>query len=261
MAINSSSSSSSSKKQIDLNADVAEACGQDSELMPIISSANICCGLHAGSATEILTTLRLAKHHNVRVGAHPSYDDRANFGRSNQNLDNLAEDEIRAVIRYQLGAMQALCEQAGVTLSYVKPHGALYNQASANESLAKIVADEIKQFNPNLTVMALSGGKLIDVAKAMGLTTQSEVFADRRYEDNGALVARSQPNAVIADDDEAIAQVLQMIQQGTVTSTSGKTVPVVADSICLHGDNAHAIEFAKKIQAKLTAENIAIGSH
>lgn len=260
MPTNTHPKSPSLKNYIDLNADVAEGCGQDGELMPIISSANICCGLHAGSPSEMLKTLRLAKHHNVRVGAHPSYDDRANFGRTNQDLDNLAEADIRAVIRYQLGATQALCDQVGVTLAYVKPHGALYNQASANEALAKIVIDEIQQFNPNLAIMALSGGKLIDVAKAMGMTTQSEVFADRRYEDNGALVARSQPNAVIADDDEAIAQVLQMIQQGTVTSVSGKTVPVVADSICLHGDNAHAIEFAKKIQARLTAEQIAIGS-
>lgn len=241
--------------KIDLNADVAEGCGQDDALMPIISSANICCGLHAGSPKEMLATLQLAKQHNVRVGAHPSFNDRENFGRSKQELP---DDEVRATLRYQLGAMQALCDMVGVTLSYVKPHGALYNQAAVDSHLAQIISEEINAFNPKLTVMALSGGELIKAAQSLGLTTQSEVFADRRYEDNGSLVSRTLPNAVIESDDEAIEQVIQMITQGSVTSVSGKTVPVAADSVCLHGDNAHAIEFVKKIQARLQAEGIVI---
>lgn len=240
---------------IDLNADVAEGCGQDAALMPIISSANICCGLHAGSASQMLATLKLAKQHNVRVGAHPGFDDRENFGRTNQDLP---EDEVRAVLRYQLGATKALCDMLDMPMSYVKPHGALYNQAAIDRTLADIISDEVRKFDPNLTLMALSGGELIKAAQAIGLATQSEVFADRRYEDNGSLVSRKLPNAVIDNDDEAINQVIQMITQGSVTSVTGKTVPVQADSVCLHGDNEHAIAFAKKIQIRLQADGIEI---
>lgn len=240
---------------IDLNADVAEGCGQDDKLLTIVSSANICCGLHAGSATEMLKTLKLAKQQGVRVGAHPSFDDRVNFGRTNHTLP---DEEVQAVLQYQLGAMQAMCDWVGVSLSYVKPHGALYNQAATDSHLAQIIAQQIKDFNPELTVMALSGGELIKAAKALGLNTQSEVFADRRYEENGALVSRSLPHAVITSDDEAIEQVLQMVTQSTVTTFSGKTIPVEAQSVCLHGDNEHAIAFAKKIQARLQADGIEI---
>lgn len=243
--------------RIDLNADVAEECGQDAALLEIVSSANICCGLHAGSAVTAYQTLQLAKQHGVRVGAHPSYDDRANFGRTNQHL---AASDVAAVLSYQLGAIQALCKQVGVTLSYVKPHGALYNQAAKDPTLAAVVARTIQQFDPNLSVMALSGGALIDAARALGLAVESEVFADRRYEDNGALVARSQPNAVIENDDEALAQVLQMITQGTVTSINGQTIAVQADSICLHGDSAHAVAFAQRIFATLNEQGIAIAA-
>lgn len=240
---------------IDLNADVAEGCGQDEVLLSIVSSANICCGLHAGSPSEMLKTLQFAKQYGVRVGAHPSYDDRENFGRSNQQL---ADDDLKAVLLYQLGAIKALCQLVGVTLSYVKPHGALYNQAAKDPQLAKLVAQTIQDFDPNLSVMALSGGELIKAAQAIGLATESEVFADRHYEDTGALVARSQPNAVIQDDDEAIAQVLSMVQHQTVTSVSGNTIAVSADSVCLHGDNEHAVNFAKQIKQTLQTQGIII---
>ena len=240
---------------IDLNADVAEGCGQDEALLGIVSSANICCGLHAGSPVEMLKTLQYAKQHGVRVGAHPSYDDRANFGRSNQQL---ADDEVKAVLLYQLGAIKALCQLVGVPLSYVKPHGALYNQAAKDPHLAGVVAQTIQDFDPTLSVMALSGGQLIKAAQHIGLRCESEVFADRHYEDNGALVARSQPNAVIENDDEAIAQVLSMVQHQTVTSVTGNTVAVSADSVCLHGDNEHAVNFAKHIKDTLQAKGISI---
>lgn len=242
---------------IDLNADVAEGCGQDEALMPIISSANICCGLHAGSASQMFATLKLAKQYNVRVGAHPGFDDRQNFGRTNQNLP---DEEVRAILRYQLGATKSMCDMLNIPMSYVKPHGALYNQAAIDRQLADIISDEVKQFDPELIIMALSGGELIKSAQKIGLTTQSEVFADRRYEDNGSLVSRKLPNAVIEEDDEAINQVIEMITQGSVTSISGKKIPVQADSVCLHGDNAHAIAFAKKIQARLQADDIEIAA-
>lgn len=243
--------------KVDLNADVAEGCGQDDKLMTIVSSANVCCGLHAGSYAEMLTTLQLAKENNVRVGAHPSLDDRENFGRTDQVLD---EEGYRALMRYQLGATKALCDLVGVPLEYVKPHGALYNQAAANESLADILVCEIKNFDSNLKVMGLSGGYLVKSAKNHGLEVISEVFADRNYEKDGSLVSRSKDNALITDTDEATNHVLQMITEGFVTSVCGEKVPVDAQSVCLHGDGEHAILFAQEIKKQLELKGIEISA-
>jgi len=243
--------------KIDLNADVAEGCGQDNKLLTIVSSANVCCGLHAGSYAEMLTTLQLAKTNNVRVGAHPGLHDRENFGRSNQSLDEAA---YRALLAYQLGATRALCDLVGVPLEYVKPHGALYNQAAIDEALSDILVSEIKRFDPNLKVMGLSGGYLVKSAKNHGLEAISEVFADRNYEKDGSLVSRSKDNALITDTDEATNHVLQMITEGTVTSICGAKVPVDAQSICLHGDGEHAILFAKEIKKQLELKGIKISA-
>ncbi|MGA4438846.1 5-oxoprolinase subunit PxpA [Psychrobacter sp. KCTC 72983] len=242
---------------IDLNADVAEGCGQDDKLLTIVSSANVCCGLHAGSYAEMIATLQLAKKNNVRVGAHPGLDDRENFGRTNQSL---GEEVYRALMAYQLGATKALCNLVGVSLDYVKPHGALYNQAAVDESLADILVSEIKRFDPNLKVMGLSGGHLVAAAKRQGLVSISEVFADRSYEKDGSLVSRSKDNALITDTQAAIDHVLQMITQGTVTSVCGEVVPVEAESICLHGDGEHAILFAQEIKKQLERKGITISA-
>ncbi|SJN39659.1 5-oxoprolinase subunit PxpA [Psychrobacter sp. JB385] len=243
--------------KIDLNADVAEGCGQDDKLLTIVSSANVCCGLHAGSYEEMLATLQLAKANNVRVGAHPGLNDRENFGRTNQSLDKAS---YRALLAYQLGATKALCDLVGVPLEYVKPHGALYNQAAVDEALSDILVSEIKRFDPNLKVMGLSGGHLVKSAKNHGLVSISEVFADRNYEEDGSLVSRSKDNALITDTDEAINHVLQMITEGVVTSVSGKKVPVEAQSICLHGDGEHAILFAQEIKKQLEIKGIKISA-
>lgn len=243
--------------KIDLNADVAEGCGQDDKLLTIVSSANVCCGLHAGSYSEMLATLQLAKKNNVRVGAHPGLDDRENFGRTNQTLN---EADYRALLSYQLGATKALCYLVGVPLEYVKPHGALYNQAAVDEALSDILVSEIKRFDPNLKVMGLSGGYLVKSAKNHGLEAISEVFADRNYEKDGSLVSRTKDNALITDTDEAINHVLQMITEGTVTSVCGARVPVDAQSICLHGDGEHAILFAQNIKEQLERKGITISA-
>ncbi|GAA0315147.1 5-oxoprolinase subunit PxpA [Psychrobacter aestuarii] len=242
---------------IDLNADVAENCGQDEALMRIVSSANVCCGLHAGSYAEMLATLQLAKEHGVRVGAHPGFFDRDNFGRTQQTLD---ETGYRALLAYQLGATKALCDLVGVSLDYVKPHGALYNQAAADETLSDIIVSEIKRFDPNLKVMGLSGGQLVAAAKRHGMHAISEVFADRNYEKDGTLVSRTKDNALITDTDAAVRHVLQMITKGTVTSVCGSEVPVEADSICLHGDGEHAIAFAQEIKKQLQDKGITIAA-
>ncbi|PNK60913.1 5-oxoprolinase subunit PxpA [Psychrobacter sp. FDAARGOS_221] len=251
MTINTNANNAS----VDLNADVAEGCGQDDALMGIVSSANVSCGLHAGSYQHMLRTLQLAKENNVRVGAHPGLDDKENFGRIAQEL---SDDEYRALISYQLGAAKAVCDLVGVELSYVKPHGALYNQAAKDEHLANIVISEIKRFDPNLAVMGLSGSYLISVAKQHGMTSISEVFADRNYESDGSLVSRTKDNALITDPEQATQHALQMITEGYVTSVDGVKVPVEAQSICLHGDSEHAVQFAADIKAKLQQQGIAI---
>lgn len=242
---------------IDLNADVAEGCEQDEALLSIVSSANICCGLHAGSYREMLSTLKLAKDNNVRVGAHPGFDDKDNFGRLYQPLDTEA---YRALLSYQLGATKALCDLIGVKLSYVKPHGALYNHAATDKALADIIASEVLRFDPHLSIMGLSGSQLIASATQHGLGTISEVFADRRYNNDGTLVSRTQPNALISDIQQAIDQVLEMITEGVVTSIDGKKIPVSAQSVCLHGDSANALNFASQLKSQLKNQGICISS-
>lgn len=240
---------------IDLNADLAEGFDIDQALLQRVSSANIACGIHAGSATHMANALAWAKQYHVRVGAHPSFPDRENFGRSKMSLP---DDDLRAWLRYQLGAMQALCDAAGVELQYVKPHGALYNQSAQDEHLADLLAQTVAQFNPKLKLMGLSSSLHMVAAQKAGLATISEVFADRRYMPDGSLVPRSRPDAQVASDEEAVAQVLQMVQQGCVTAIDGSQVTVQADSICLHGDGEHALVFADKIRQALLANQIKV---
>ncbi|XXQ69345.1 5-oxoprolinase subunit PxpA [Neisseriaceae bacterium B1] len=240
---------------VDLNADLAEGCGIDEALLQRVTSANICCGIHAGGANDIRQALDWSKKNGVRVGAHPSFPDRENFGRSAMDLP---ADELRAWLRYQLGAVQALCDAAGVELSYVKPHGALYNQSAKDTQLADLIAETISELNPKLKLMGLSGSLHIQAAQQAGLGVISEVFADRRYMPDGSLVPRSRPDAQVSSDDEAVAQVLQMVREGSVTAVGGSRVVVQADSVCLHGDGEHALEFADKIRAALAENGIKV---
>lgn len=240
-------------KHVDLNVDLAEGCSNDQHLLQLVTSANIACGLHAGDFNEMHKAIRWAKENKVRVGAHPSFPDRENFGRTNMLLP---DDELKACLLYQLGAVKALCDAEGVSLSYVKPHGALYNQAAKDESLAALIALTIKQFDPSLKLMGLSGSLMLKVAQQHGLGIISEVFADRHYLADGSLVPRSRADALVDNDEEAISQVLQMVLQGSVPTVDGQDVAIQADSICLHGDGEHAISFAKKIRKALTEKQI-----
>lgn len=244
-------------KYVDLNVDLAEGCENDEILLQLVSSANVACGLHAGDYHEMHKAIRWAKANKVRIGAHPSFPDRENFGRTNMQLP---DEQLKACLLYQLGAVKALCEAENVPLSYVKPHGALYNQAAKDPSLAKLIAETIKQFDPSLKLMGLSGSLMLDVAEKVGLGTISEVFADRHYLADGSLVPRSQANALVENDDEAIHQVLQMVLEGTVPTVEGKNVPIKADSICLHGDGVHVLDFANKIRLALQERQICISS-
>lgn len=240
-------------KHVDLNVDLAEGCSNDQHLLQLVTSANIACGLHAGDFNEMRKAIRWAKENKVRVGAHPSFPDRENFGRTNIQLPY---DELKACLLYQLGAVKALCDAEGVSLSYVKPHGALYNQAAKDESLAALIALTIKQFDPSLKLMGLSGSLMLKVAQQHGLGIISEVFADRHYLADGSLVPRSRADALVDNDEEAIRQVLQMVLQGSVPTVDGQDVAIQADSICLHGDGEHAISFAEKIRKALTEKQI-----
>ena len=244
-------------KHVDLNVDLAEGCGNDERLLQLVSSANVACGLHAGDYNEMRKAIQWAKANNVRVGAHPSFPDRENFGRTNMQL---ADDELRACLLYQLGAVKALCEAENVILAYVKPHGALYNQAAKDPALARLIAQTIKAFDPKLALMGLSGSLMLNVAQEEGIGIISEVFADRHYLADGSLVPRTRDDALVENDEEAISQVLQMVLEGTVPTIEGSKVAIQADSICLHGDGAHAIEFAEKIRVALSKNQIEINA-
>lgn len=244
-------------KQIDLNCDMGEGMDNDAKLMPLISSANIACGYHAGSEAIMRATVALAKLSGVSIGAHPGFADKENFGRTEMQLSS---NELYQLIWDQLVRMQTITQEASVVMQHVKPHGALYNMAARDASMARVIAQAVKDFDAHLMLYGLSGSYLITEAKALGLTTASEVFADRTYQDNGSLTPRSQPNAMIHDQASSLAQVLQMIQEQTVISTSGKIVSLSAETICIHGDGPQALSFAQQINTALHTASIKIQS-
>lgn len=244
-------------KYVDLNADLAEGFEFDSQLLQIISSANICCGLHAGGYDEIRKALVVAKQNKVTIGAHPSFPDRQNFGRLNMQLST---EQLSACLFYQLGAVQALCDAHDICMSYVKPHGALYNQANQDELLATTIVKTIKAFNPELKLMALSGSLLLNKGREAGLQVISEVFADRAYLPDGGLVPRSQANALLESNEAVIKQVLSMVLEGQVRAIDGSLIKIEADSICLHGDGEHAVEFAQLIRKNLQQNGVQIAN-
>jgi len=242
---------------VDLNCDMGEGIGNDELIMPFISSANIACGYHAGDEKTIWKTIELALKYKVAVGAHVSFLDRENFGRSEMKLPAA---EVYDLITQQLIIIKEIADSFSLKLNHVKPHGALYNMAAKDAGLAHGIASAIKDFDERLLLFGLSGSHSINEARAIGLRTVSEVFADRTYRDDGSLTPRSQPNALIEDLEKSIKQVLQMINHRTVTTTSGKTIPIVSETICIHSDGKHAAAFAKNIFENLKQNNIAIQS-
>ena len=242
-------------KTIDINCDMGEGIGNDELIMPYVSSANIACGYHAGDENTMKQTVELCKRYNVAVGAHPSFPDKENFGRTDMLLH---PGEIYEMIIKQINCLEKIAAEADVPVHHVKPHGALYNMAARDKGLAPFVALALVDTNPKYILYGLSGSYLIKEAKNLGLKTASEVFADRTYKNDGSLISRSKPGALIEDTDKAVAQVLQMVKEGTVTSITGKKIPIVAETICIHGDGGHAVEFAKAIHAALIKEGIEI---
>lgn len=240
---------------IDLNCDMGEGLGNDAALMQFISSANIACGYHAGNEDIMKRTVQLALEHSVAIGAHPGFADKKNFGRVELQLQ---DEEYYALIIEQLHALKKITDTLGTVIHHVKPHGALYNMAAKNKGIASVVGKAVKDFDENLVLYGLSNSYSISAAKAFDLKTASEAFADRTYQPDGSLTPRSQPNALIEDEDISLRQVLQMIQEQTVMSTENIIVPIVAETICIHGDGAHAVGFARRIYEALSKRNISI---
>jgi UPF0271 protein len=243
------------KQWVDLNCDLGEGCSTDEAIMPFISSANIACGYHAGDEATIKKTLSLAKAFRVAVGAHPSYPDRANFGRKEMDLPI---QEIKSLVVEQIQVVQSLAAAVGLKLQHVKPHGALYNKAAKDEATAIAIAEAVYAIDPSLILFGLANSESGKAAKKMGLQFYNEVFADRTYTDQGQLTPRTETNAMITTDEEAIRQVMQMLQEETVTSTNRKIIPIHADTICIHGDGEHAVSFAKHINTFIKNSNIKI---
>jgi 5-oxoprolinase (ATP-hydrolysing) subunit A len=234
--------------RFDLNCDMGEGMQSDEALMPYINSANIACGYHAGTESLMRSTIVLCLKYNVAIGAHPSFDDKADFGRKEMQL---SEAEIYQLVTDQIIALQSIAHEFKVELHHVKPHGALYNMAARDQKIAAAIAAAVRSQDEDLELYGLSGSYLVSEAKAIGLKTKSEVFADRTYQHDGSLTPRSQPGALINEEEAAVQQVLQMVKDGTVTTVGGKVVPIVAETICIHGDGPHAVPFAKAISLKL----------
>ena len=246
--------------KIDLNCDMGESfgnykIGMDADVVSHITSANVACGFHASDPVVMEKTVAACKAAGVAVGAHPGFPDLVGFGRRNMKV---SAEELKAMIMYQVGALKAFCVAAGVPLQHVKPHGAMYNMAGKDAALAHAICEGIYEVNPDLILLGLAGSQLILAAQDTGLKVAREVFADRAYEEDGSLVARTKQGAMITDEDEAIARVISMVKNGTVTAITGKEIEVQADSICVHGDGPKALAFVQKIRTALEAEKIAI---
>jgi UPF0271 protein len=242
---------------VDLNADLGEGAGHDNEILDLVSSANIACGFHAGDPASIFASIQAAHERGVAVGAHPSFADRENFGRTEMTIP---PEEVYSLVSYQIGAFQALARAAGAEMNHVKPHGALYNMAARDRSLADLIARAIFTIDPQLILFAPSESPLDLAATELGLQTVSEVFADRNYLADGALVPRSRSDAFVHDPVEAADRILRMLSEGKVRAVDGTDVTVFAATVCVHGDNPRAIEFVRQLRRRLDLEEVMIAA-
>jgi UPF0271 protein len=241
---------------IDLNADLGEtALENDAALMPYISSANIACGFHAGDPLYMAGVVDLCKRHAVAIGAHPSYWDREHFGR--RELDIPSSDIYQQTL-YQIGALQAITHSQSVAVGHVKPHGALYNRAAIDLETAEAIAQAVFDADAKLILVGLANSRLIEAGRALGLATVSEGFVDRRYSDEGLLVPRSHADALISDETEALSQALAMVLEQRVCAASGKHIALSIQTLCLHGDGAHALRFAQALRNAFADNGIAV---
>jgi 5-oxoprolinase (ATP-hydrolysing) subunit A len=237
--------------RVDLNCDMGESfgayrIGADDEVFPFITSANVACGFHGGDPRVMRETLSKARQHNVAIGAHPGLPDLIGFGRRNMDV---TPDEVYDLVVYQVGALIGFARAAKMELQHVKAHGALYNMAAVNQELAAAIARAVRDVDKQLVLFGLPGSHLIGEGEAAGLRTASEAFADRNYMSDGTLVSRRRPDAHVHDADDAVARAIRMVREGKVTPVDGGDIALRADTICIHGDGAHAAEFARKLRS------------
>ncbi len=240
---------------VDLNADLGEGSGHDDELFELISSANIATGFHSGDSDTMHAAVSTAKEHGVAVGAHPSFFDRENFGRKEQKIGN---EEVFDAVAYQLGIFQAIASALDVRPNHVKPHGALYNMAVRDAELADVIARAIASVDAQLILFAPDSGELARAGEAHELQIAREVFADRNYLNDGWLVPRTRPDALLHDPKKAAQRVLRMLREGKVRSVEGRDVDVRGETICVHGDTPGAVEFARELRTQLEHEGVRI---
>lgn len=245
---------------IDLNADLGEGFGQsrsaeDAALLELVSSANIACGFHAGDATTMRDTIRVAASRGVTIGAHPSYPDIPGFGRRELGL---SPKEIRFHVSYQLRAFRDICSTEDAKLSYVKPHGALYNRAAKDSSAAAAIVQAIRDVDPSLVLLGLAGTQMARAAGHSGLSFAAEAFADRAYKPDGSLVPREEPGAVIRDVQTAVKRAITLVRSSTIIADDGTTLGVVAQSLCVHGDNPDALPMLRELRAALANAGVKI---
>lgn len=242
--------------KIDLNSDLGESfgaykIGNDENIIPLITSANIACGYHAGDPLVMDKTLLLCKENGTSIGAHPGFPDLMGFGRRQLNA---SPKEVEAYVTYQIGALDAFCRKYGLRMNHVKPHGALYNMAVKNEDYAIAIVNAVKNFDSSIKLLAPFGSQMIIQAEKQGLDFACEIFADRAYESDGSLVARTKEGAMITDENKAVERVLTMITDGSVKAINGDIISIKADSVCVHGDGAKALAFVEKLRTAF-AEN------
>ena len=245
---------------IDLNSDLGESFGRyslgcDAEIIPLVSSCNIACGAHAGDPTVMRKTVEMAAKAGIALGAHPGYPDLQGFGRRNMAL---SPEEVYAYVLAQIGTLSAFCTARGTHLHHVKPHGQLYNTAAKDAKTAQAIAQAVHDFDANLVLVGLAGSKLIEEGKAAGLATAQEFFLDRNYNDDGTLRSRTLPDAVIADEEFAIARAIETIKTGVVRSYEGKEISVHPDTICVHGDTPQALAYVRRIREAFEKNGIEI---
>ena len=246
--------------RVDINCDLGESfgrykLGEQEEILRYVTSANIACGFHAGDPSVMRETVELAIMNNVQIGAHPGLPDLNGFGRREMNI---SWQEAYDLVVYQIGALQGFLTAKGVKMQHVKPHGALYNMAARNEQLADAVAKAVYDVSPDLLLYGLASSQLTAAGEKRGLQTVHEVFADRTYQADGTLTSRSMTNALITDEAKAIAQITEMVKEGTVTSVQQTKVALQAHSICVHGDGEHAVQFAKRARQELEQQGVAV---
>ncbi len=235
-------------KPVDLNCDLGEGAGFDEALMPLISSANLACGGHAGDEASMHHTVRLAMLHRVAIGAHPGYDDREFFGRREKSL---SPDDVQSLVIQQVEGLQRIAASSGARLTHVKPHGALYNQAARDSKLADAIARAVLACDQELVLFGPAGSHLITAGNRVGLRVVNEVFADRNYGADGALLSRQDPQARIEDGEVAAENILRILEEGILMTLDGTRVPMVADTVCVHGDGAHAVAILRHLRSAL----------